>query len=1850
MSKKISADSDLHCTLSPPPSLTNVGDKHGTHYASTGDIRQSDGKKGRGGGRPETIPGARNMMMEKELILSQNRKLQGEINTLQTENKLLKEKYNRMRDRIAEIENEMQVTEAELEKLLETSNQEIIELTNSSRLANQKDKEQFQSKISALAKENESFKLETASLEKQIESYKKLLDSVHHAGEKSKLLEAQKAELIAVKEQLGLTREQLEHREQHLNKEEEQQSETRKQVQKLTELKDLLQQQSVATDDEAAIDKQEQLGLTREQLEHREQHLNKEEEQQSETRKQVQKLTELKDLLQQQSGATDDEAVIDKQIQSLEKRLKVTEERLYQERADRANNLSQVEEKLLAENAQFQVIESDLSRKLQREKEKNRNLEKNIKDLREEIEKLHLALPFDESLLTLKKGNSSIPYSSHSSMRAESLRSNDMNHIMAQIKKEDGLGAGQEQDIIRELWNKRKLAYMQLHELEIQLVELGISDNIAEGLKNLRDNYGQAETKIKQMEERLSDMQFEMAALENTYKQQLTALVHERHDAFARLKTAEDLLEAVKTENQSLKLGLTGSQSATARQNGSTAGRNAQSELLRSEIQSLGGHLEQVISRNNLLEGELKMVNVQLNSQNQALQESKEELDLLYASLIGNEASNSQKQKIDRLSTQVDDLNTEIAMLNDRNNTLLSEKEKLEDTLAAAREKEISLQKIKQQQKANIAQIEDLQEKLIEKEHKIENQKWQLNELDGQLQKVRQDLYRELEHTDELETEVDSLQQTVTQRAQMFETLIGSEQEQLAQMELLKDTLDSVSKKLDQKKAKVSSLELNLSLSKNRVEDLERDLKELRQERSYDTKFHPPPQSSMGDRLRIRELEGERTTLKHEMAQLHSSVQLTKEQTYQAQKEFRQLESELVKAKTTILQLTAEKHELEQHLEQIAEENDSLIQERGQTEEDLVKLEKKLQEILEKFEQEARKQHGNFETRYVNIPADSRKLLNELDSLRLLLEGKEREAEMIQDRSMRQQMEVNFLQKKVELIQNQMISNREDIARMVNELANKMKEAVRTREINQFLVHERAKLQTKNYHLEKGLKEERETKVQMKKEIEEITKKIEMSQVQSKNTNKEAQDKDKLIATMEADLRNATRNLTHLELEVNQQKKKIEHLNNDVKNLAKINSTLEKRLETEKNTNQSQSYHEECEQLKEEVAAHKSHVDILRGQVLLGKDDLEKLKQEKEALRHEYEVLCRQLNDKENELVLHREESLHKLDSIKRELNEEKTTLENNKTLLEKELDFTRSEFESLKEKLHHKEIQLQSFVKTLQELEVVTREKREMEANVQRLEGLVKDNKVILDGQRKEIMVHMEANSKHQEMLAKAEMTNQKLYGELRVQQENSQHEINQLKITIKELHSQHEAERSALSESLSQSQSQLQSSQSHLALAADARDKLQGRVRILERDLEEIKSKLSDESTGRHLTEHSVGSLRLQLEDTRNQKIVVEARLNEMEKVLAKTESQLKVEKKKLKKLSGRIQETEITKNSTESSVKAKQEQVDLLQNENSKLRQMFESQKQNLISKMKMTTMDIQQQLEMVQNERDKMSSQMQKLLIDLEQSREQIAMKNKENYKQQEEILALEDQVKECKFKLKAAEDSLKTETAVQDQLTHRFAEQEEELKVLKNFLAKKAEEAGDADKAMWHEMNHVIQELSRQMQSHLDSQKQNKDARETPTQTQKLKRQIMDLQGELATERSLHQITRDSLQALEEDCKRLRHQLHVLRRRESSVSDKKYKNRMEAINAIIAKSQSQAQALLATGGYHDDINNPIYSPRMGYRSQSPRMGYSSPQRAFSPDNSVTSEFSIASTGPMIPTFESSAPHTSQGRRN
>ncbi|XP_053406240.1 uncharacterized protein LOC123523252 isoform X2 [Mercenaria mercenaria] len=1808
-----------------------------------GSSQNLDRRDGGGGKRKQAsrsmTPDSR-FMLDKEVTESQNRKLQTEIATLQTENKLLKEKYNRAQGRISDLETQLSEAQEDLGNLQESLNQEVSDLSARTKQEISRDRDGLETKILALSKENEAFKSEISSLEKKLESSHRATDMARHNSEKSRTLEAQRSEISSLKEELGRVKALLEQSERHLHDEEERHSAAGKEIVKLTELKNALQQQC-------------------------------------------------------DTGGS--AQYTDKQLKSLEKRLKVTEDRLHQERADRANNLSAVEDKLLTENAKLQASEKELSRQLHREKEKNRNFEQRVKQLREENEKLRLAMPFDDAALLSNKGNYDIPYSSHSNQRAETMKhiSDDMNYILSQIEKQDGLQSCVDEEIIRTLWNKRELAYRQLREYDLQFQELHITDNnIADGLKNLRDTYGQAESKLREMEEQVEDAKAHVSTLDATYQQQLTVLVNERHEAFARLKTAEDLLEAVRAENEMLHCNLSVGQSSLGhRQPGGHTGKNA--EALQAEVTNLESKVSQLTRASQLMEAEQKTIHVQLDARDQALKDVQTELDLAYSRLKGDDTEDRKQEKIDKLSAQVNSLQVELRLITDKCNSISSENTKLESDITSLR-KQAGSHKTQQHksEQSDSKTIHQLKDDIEERDSKLTSLTKQLDDLENQLQKTRQDLYIEQMHTAELESENENLQQTVSQRAQMFESLSGSEREQLAQYQILKETLDSVSQELAQKHAQIISLDVNLSGARDQCAELEEEVRRLRKVQSggdEEQEGFTEDEQSSAHQLKIKELEKERSLLKQELEQAYSAIQASEEQYRTLQTESAQLEQELVKEKTVILQITAEKGEIEQHLEELAEEHESLIQEKTQAEEDLIKLETKLQEILQKYETQARKQHNNFEQEYPGLPPEARQLISELEALTLIVEGKEREISIFTDKLNRQNIEIDFLHRKVELVHNDSIANREDIARMISELTLKMKEAVSTREVNQFLVGERTKLQNEKTHLEKELDIERKNNDERKKEIQDVIRKIERTETSQKSTEKDSRNKDNAIISLESELRNTKHNLTGMETEVAQLRNKLDHLNEDLKNLTGINGSLEKRLETEKNSlmeeknavskwkeeyktlshdfevlqhdhtllcdkyqteletvdklkRELEVREEEVSTMREDLSNTKVELDSNKGQLLITKDTVQKLTQDKSTIYQDYEGMCRSLTEKERQLTELKERTSEKIEHLKKEHMQEKLRLEQDRAAAVQEKDMAKKEMDNINEQLRQKEIQLNTFGKTLQELESVTREKKRLEAHLQNLESSSGDSKVLLDGQRKELMALNEALAKLQERNTRLEAENHTVHADLKAQKESGNREAHELSIAINELKSQHENERHYLNDNLSQTQTRLRSVEASLASAASDRDSLQAKARLHENTIEELQSKMSDESTGRRLAEQSVGTLRLQLEDMKNDKNVAEARFVEMQNQLMKAEDKLKREEEKCMTLSAQLQEVNAVSHTTRSNIKAKSEQVDMLQKEICNLKQMIETQKQNLNGKMKKSTLEYKQQIENIEEEKDKLQLQNQQLSSDLDSCREHIASKNKENLKLQEEILVLEDSVRECKVKQKHAEDTLRVEADKQAELNASlemeekwlqledkwFEAQEEELKRLRNFLAKKVEQSGDSDKTMWQEMNRVIQDLSRQMTSHLDSTRGGDKDKSPESLVSRLRKQLADTQGELSTEKSLHQITKTSLVALEEDCQRLRKQLHQHRRRDPPSGEKKHKNRMEAINAIIARSQSQAQALLASGGYFDDS---MVSPRVRSHQPSPRVGFHSPRHAESPDNSYSEDLSVASLPPM-----------------
>ncbi|CAG5126139.1 unnamed protein product [Candidula unifasciata] len=213
----------------------------------------------------------------------------------------------------------------------------------------------------------------------------------------------------------------------------------------------------------------------------------------------------------------------------------------------------------------------------------------------------------------------------------------------------------------------------------------------------------------------------------------------------------------------------------------------------------------------------------------------------------------------------------------------------------------------------------------------------------------------------------------------------------------------------------------------------------------------------------------------------------------------------------------------------------------------------------------------------------------------------------------------------------------------------------------------------------------------------------------------------------------------------------------------------------------------------------------------------------------------------------------------------------------------------------------------------------------------------------------------------------------------------------------------------------------------------------------------------------------------------------------------------------------------------------------------------------------------------------------LSVDLEQARETIIIKNKENLKLQERVLELENHLREGETKLKHTEKTLKQEEEMQTKMLTR------------------------------QEMNHVLSELSHQLQFHIETSRLlGQGGKDDGELVHKLRRSLLEAETKLNTERTLHAVTRSSVQALEEDCTRLR-QTILMMRRHGAHKEKKQKSRMEEINEIIARSQTRAQVLLASGEFSLDGS---------LRNLTPSRDYCVADSSFSPDTSFASDASFS----------------------
>ncbi|GFS23762.1 interaptin-like isoform X1 [Elysia marginata] len=1461
---------------------------------------------------------------------------------------------------------------------------------------------------------------------------------------------------------------------------------------------------------------------------------------------QVQTLSEMRDVLQLRLTETGSGgSAAEKQVAALQMRLKVTEERLTQERSDRAGNLSQVEEKLLSENAKLQTKEKELERQLKREKEKTRSLEQRSNQFREENLQLRLAVPDED------EQDYDIPFGKHSNQRQDSKKpAYDTDAILRQVEKESGLtgGDGTNDPLVVYLWEQRadmrakvKAWRLYLDQLELLPTESGDGGAEGEGLSSLQSALAiktEYEAKMLKNEEKFDDISAERIASEQTYKQQLADLVKERHDAFARLKTLEDLMEALRAENEMLRQGLASSSSVKETAKTSSPEDKDRLEELHDQIASLEAKVGQLNRQNKVSETEITTLRSQLTSRDKQLAETLTELSTAQSNVSASSSAEDQV-KLQRIH----------ALTSERN------------------------------------EVDRLEEELEKKDADIMKLTEQANESESALHLAETELAMLRQTQQAMDTQLESIQHQLNQRCQVLDELTAREGEQLEQVEMVKGMIHSLNSGLHTKQGEIDVLQLELQQSKEKIARLEEQKAQLsaKLEKSVPSSTGSDSRPAIGDGhssalatdLRVTEVEMEKEELQAQLLQSTSTSTNLRHELESLTSEANSAVQQASSAETHMMKLGSEKDVLQRQLQRTEEEYKMSVLERDNCKQDLDKLEETLHQVVAKFDEEAKEKYGGFVSEYHDGSPEGQKIIGELQTLRVLTFAKEKEGAVLMDKIKRQELELNNLNKKCELVQAENDHSRSDVSRITNELVLKMKENSGSLEVNRLLLREQSGLQRKVTSLETQIAQEKERTNRRKAEVNDVIAKIEHSEQAHLSTSLTLQQKDSIIGDQEVRLRQLTSDLNQTETQRDALKVKVDQLKDDIRNLSNANNSTGKKLENmeasvkaeqeekSKQREEIQSLthklellkneqnlllgnltterkvqdklkteiksHEEVEKkLNEKIAELTGELETQKGQLVAARETLEQTKAQKEAFLKDYQDACRRLGEKEATMTDMRKKQEEQVMHMREETLKSAQTADLEKANTERDLGKLREEIESLKEQLDRKEIQLSSYSHTLKELEDAQRKTKELEAYGSEQEKMATEARVLIESLRTELLQTRETNNELQDTIARKEVAVLDLRDQLRSSGESGEAQVTEMRHTIDGMRSHHEYEKKALREALTKVEESLKASVAEVRGLTDQRDQLTTQGQSQERAVTELNYKLSQEVAA------------------------------------------CKVAQEKL----------EQTKEATEDLRKKK---TDLMRQQ-----QILESHKQQFSSKLRKLNLELKQQIDSQEKDQLKLHQQGHQLSVELEKAREALALKNKENLKLQEHVLELEDKVREGETKLKQMQDSLKHEEEMQTRLSCRFEEQESELKQLRNFLSKKADEDGDG-KGMWQEMNRVISELSRQLHFHMETSRMlEHGAGQDSELMHRLRRRLLEAESQLNTERALHQVTRSSMQALEEDCARLRQTLYSAHHRRNKT-ERKQRSRMEEINEIIARSQTRAQAMMASNDFSQSMD-------------------------------------------------------------
>ncbi|XP_013397491.1 kinectin [Lingula anatina] len=356
----------------------------------------------------------------------------------------------------------------------------------------------------------------------------------------------------------------------------------------------------------------------------------------------------------------------------------------------------------------------------------------------------------------------------------------------------------------------RIAAAPEVHNLQsqLQIIQNEMANN-ARKLTAAENGKLNAESKLKQYEDRIKFMESKKAEGDAAFNKRLTEMAEELQKSESRCKNAMQELDAAKArtqgaESEAAKLQSqlqtkTGSESLLTKKNEEVSNLTSQIEKQASELKNLTAELEKQKAKNNEVEAEKQDLAERLSKTQQSVSEMSGLQGELNAKLV----------ELQQVSSELEQQKTAY-------NNLESERQKLAALLTNAEQQVATLQSSQCETNANSAQVKTLQEEL-------DKQKKAYDELLIEKQKAAEDLLnvqQALEKLQVLLAELEGKDNEMVQLKQEVETLRKSNEDLQNEKTRAEDALSKAESSLQE--AKVN--ENNLT---SKVEEMERLKQEI---------------------------------------------------------------------------------------------------------------------------------------------------------------------------------------------------------------------------------------------------------------------------------------------------------------------------------------------------------------------------------------------------------------------------------------------------------------------------------------------------------------------------------------------------------------------------------------------------------------------------------------------------------------------------------------------------------------------------------------------------------------------------------------------------------------------------------------------------------------------------------------------------------------------------------------------------------------------------------------------------------------------------------------------------------------